>query len=501
MLLVFVVLMLLSAVLYLAYMSGFFGTVKGARIPWWRAYKDKANQYDDLWALYEDGTELLTKAEAECETWRTKADFYSEDLERCSSELERASQSATEWESRYWRAELILNDTLSQKEAVEIELDTAESESGEWKLKYLTTKGSLDCLEIMYSDLKDDLGELTRRLAQTTSDRDLLEAELRNRTVEIIKLKYLLELASSDLRWMTRERDAWASRFGELEISYKDLLCELKMSKALAEKYKGLYEEQARRLEETLAELEEYRSRCERLASTLNQSNLENRELRRLYESTLANLRATAAEMDRWKAAYQDLYRRYNASVGDAGYWRSMYGNLSVVLAQVRSERDVWILLYQSVSAQLSECQSEVRYWMSLYATCQSELEDALAEARYWKALYQGLANISLHLEIVNASVVSRSCGKPSVVSADIRVCVSTRETPIYMYLEYWAEPLDCVYGYGSILEDVSTWPGNCKTFRVTLNFGKGISSYKIVARASLRPIHGYDEVWKTGPT
>jgi len=170
------------------------------------------------------------------------------------------------------------------------------------------------------------------------------------------------------------------------------------------------------------------------------------------------------------------------------------------VLAQVRSERDAWILLYQSVSAQLSECQSEVRYWRSLYATCQSELEDALAEARYWKALYQGLANISLHLEIVNATVISRSCGKPSVVSADIRVCVSTRDTPIFMFLEYWAEPLDCVYGYGSILEDVSSWPADCKTFRVTMNFGKGLSSYKIVARASLRPIHGYDEAWKVGP-
>ncbi len=499
-LVVVVALVSLAALLYLAYLSGLFGTVKGEKAPWRRAYRDKADQYDRLWALYRNRTELLNKTRDEADAWKAKAESCSEDLVRCSSELELSAKRSAEWESKYWRTEFVLNLTVSQKEALEMELDNARNESEDWKWKYFATKSSLDCLQIMYAGLKDDLEELKRRFNETAADREILEKELMNRTIEIIRLTCLLEVSSSDLRQMTSERDAWVVRFRELETSYNDLLCELKMSRALVERYKGLYEEEVRRLEQALREMEECRSRCERLAAALNKSNLDYRELRSLYDRLAADLETMTADLDRWRTAYQALHLRYNASVEDARYWRSMYENLSAVLARVRSERDAWILLYQTVNVHLSECQSEVNYWRTLYLARQSELDDALAEAARWKALYQGLANISLRLEIANVTVISRSCGKPSVVSADVKVCVSTKDTPMFMFLEYWAEPLDCIYGYGSILEDISSWPANCKTFRVTMSFGKGISSYKIVARASLRPIHGYDEIWQVGP-
>jgi hypothetical protein len=154
----------------------------------------------------------------------------------------------------------------------------------------------------------------------------------------------------------------------------------------------------------------------------------------------------------------------------------------------------------QQLTTELDNCTQVVEEWISLYQVIQEQLQDALSEVEYWQNLYMDLANITVNLSIDNLVVLERIDGKPSVVSADITVCVSTVDTSMLLLLEFWGEPIDCIWGYGSVLEDISEWPGNCKVFNVTMDFGFGVPPYKVVAKATLRPIHGLVLVEEVGP-
>lgn len=520
-LLILAILLLTMICLYMAHLAGILGPVDGQKGLWRGAYRDRAEQYDSLETLHLNQSRLLENTEAERDAWESKAGTYSEDLDS-------ARGSRDEWKSRYWQTEMVLNDTISDKEWLEAELDGVEKERDEWRSQALSTKGSLESLELRYSELEDELAGLRNDLAQTTSDKKVLEVELKDKIAQLIKLQLGLVLMHLEVKEVGRERDEWVSRFHELELSYRDLLCEVKIARLGAERWKELYEGQLDKVDQLLAEVDEWSAKYERLVA-------ENRRLRRLYNGLLERLELLTAERDHWMDAYLDLNRSYNSLAEEIGYWRERCENLTSALDAMQSERDHWMMLYQELSGQhsqcltqveywknlyistqselenalaeiqelsgqLSECQSEVEYWRELYLLTHSELEDALVEIEYWKTLYQDLANISLDLEIGNITVEERQGGKPSIVSADMTVCVSTIDTPIFLFLEFWAEPLDCIWGYGSLVEDVSEWSDNCKTFHVTLDFGTGVGPYKVVATASLRPIEGYDQDEEAGP-
>ncbi len=485
-LLILAILLLTMICLYMAHLAGILGPVDGQKGLWRGAYRDRAEQYDSLETLHLNQSRLLENTEAERDAWESKAGTYSEDLDL-------AKGSRDEWKSRYWQTEMVLNDTISEKEWLEAEIDGAEKERDEWRSQALSTKGSLESLELRYSELEDELAGLRNDLTQTTSDKKVLEVELKDKIAQLIKLQLGLVLMHLEVKEVGRGRDEWVSRFHELELSYRDLLCEAKIARLEAERWKELYGGQLDKVDQLLAEIDGWSAKYERLVA-------ENRRLRRLYNGLLERLELLTAERDHWMDAYLDLNMSYNSLAEEIEYWRERCKNLTSALDAMQSERDHWMMLYQELSGQHSQCLKQVEYWKNLYISTQSELEDALVEIEYWKTLYQDLANISVDLEIGNITVEERQGGKPSIVSADITVCVSTTDTPIFLFLEFWAEPLDCIWGYGSLVEDVSEWSDNCKTFHVTLDFGTGAGPYKVMATASLRPIEGYDQDEEAGP-
>ena len=524
-LLLIIISVLIIALLYTAYLAGIFGTTGGQRGIWRRAYR---NQTDYLEKENSNLFVMLVAAREERDGWEALAREHLADLSECRSELSSAQGIAQRWETRYWRTELSLNGTLG-------ELRRVEMESNEWEDMYASTLGELRSLEDEHARLTDELSSTRSDLEEARRDKAVIQAELRDRSLDLVKLQVAVGLLHLELGRKDGEVDRLVQRFHELELEHRDLLCELRFCESENARWEELVEELHGEIEARVEEIEACRNRMERVLLAMENTRMENEELRSLYESMLVRVEGIVRERDRVLLAYRVLSHNHTLLLEELGNLEEYCANLTELLIELESERDHWLLLYQQASTQLSLCLGQLDYWrgmyesillqledalaeiqllsgqldnctqsaeewMNLYQSIQLQLLEALSEVEYWRGLYMDLANITVDVGIDNLVVLERIDGKPSVVSADITVCVSTVETPMLLLLEFWGEPIDCVWGYGSIVEDVSGWPGNCKVFSVTMDFGIGVPPYHIVAKTTLMPIDGQDLTEVEGP-
>ena len=524
-LLLAVILILVIALVYMAYLAGIFGTTGGQKGIWREAYR---NQTDHLEGENSDLYRMLVVAREDGDDWETIAEGYLADLEKCRLQLSSVEDDSREWESRYWEARLSLNGTLGELARIEMERD-------EWMEEHASALEELSSLENEHDRLEVELASLRADLETSRENEEQVREELRDRSMELVKLQVMIGLIHVQLGIADDEVDAWVKKYHELELEYRDLLCELRFCRSENSGLEEMVEQQRCELDEVLAELGACRERTGRILISLESIRGENRELRSLYDSMLADLESALGERDRLLTAYRRLLQNQTMLLEERSDLREHCENLTGLLIEAESDRDHWLALYQQVSLQLSIYSGEAEYWenqyqsilqelgialseiqvlsdqldnctivaeewMALYQSIQVQLAGALAEVEYWRDLYMDLANITLDISIDNLVVLERIGGKPSVVSADITVCVSTVDTPMILLLEFWGEPVDCIWGYGSIVEDISEWPGNCKVFSVTMDFGKGVPPYKVIAKATLRPVSGFDQVEEEGP-
>jgi len=519
------ILILLIVLIYTAYLAGLFGTTPGQRGIWREAYR---NQTDHLERRSSDLFRMLIAAREELDQMRSLADERLADLNECRTDLSSSQATGRRLESRYWEAELSLNGTIG-------ELIRVERERDEWEEGYENVVDELNSLEEAYASMEDQLSRLEEDLEDAGRDKAVVQEELKGKAAEITKLQVAIGLLYVQVGLKEKEVDDWILKFHELELEYRDLLCELEFCQYEKEQLGEFVERWQSELAEALGELESCRTRTERILAALDMALTENQNLRRLYDSMSSRLEFIVRERDRFTVAYRDLLRNQTLLIDERDYLQSYCENLTLLLIEAESERDHWFLLHQQASTQLSICLGQVGYWkdkydtifsqlestfaeieqlsaeldnctqvveewISLYQTIQEQLQNALSEVDYWQNLYMDLANITVDLSIDNLVVLERIDGKPSVVSADITVCVTTVDTPVLLLLEFWGEPIDCIWGYGSVLDNISEWTGNCSVFNVTMDFGIGVSPYKVVAKATLRPVHGMVLVEEVGP-
>jgi hypothetical protein len=520
-----VILILAIALVYTAYLAGIFGTTDGQRGIWREAYR---NRTDRLEMENSDLYRMLVAAREGGEEWESIAEGCLSDLEKCRLQLSEAEDGSRGWESRYWEARLSLNGTLGELARMEMERD-------EWKEEHASTLERLRSLENEHDRLELELASSRADLEASRVNEEQLRQDLRDRSMELAGLQVMMGLLHINLGIADDEVDAWVQKYHRLELDYRDLLCEMRFCRSEKAGLEELVEQQLWELDGVLAELDACRESTGRILIALETIRGENRELRLLHDSMLAELETAVRERDRLLTAYRRLLQNQTQLLGERNDLREYCENLTELLIEAESDRDHWQALYQQVSLQLSICSGEADYWeseyqlilqeldialaeiqvlseqldnctvvaeewMSLYQSIQVQLAEALAEIDYWRDLYMDLANITMDISIDNLVVLERIGGKPSVVSADITVCVSTVDTPMFLLLEFWGEPIDCIWGYGSIAEDISEWPGNCKVFSVTMDFGMGVPPYKVVAKATLRPVSGFDQAEEEGP-
>ncbi len=502
--------LVIALVVYLLHLAGFFAAPRG-QLLWRGAYRSLSDDYQELESLHGNQSRSLSQAREEKEKWENEAEWLRSALEARESRLD---------------------EIQAEIEICREELGRTRGELEKARCEYLRAAELLNRTRRERDDYRSLSSVLRHELCVTRSNLTAARRELEIRMAELASLREEVKGLQEQLEASRDDRDQWISRLHELELEYQELMCRLKICELEEARWRDLYLEELAELEEAL---ERCGNRTRSLSQALDDCRSRNRELRAENEEVLLELERVISERDRWKEAYRELNRSYRLLQEELGALRERCANISAALEEVTRERDRWENLYGELEASYRTCLSRLEYWRNrcdelmadletvqaeneelsdqleecssrvneLEATCdslQEELDQALSSVEYWHGLYDGLWNITLSLEIGNISVLDRECGKPSRISAEIMACVSTTESPMYLFLEYWAEPLDCVWGYGTITEEVSQWESTCKTFNVTLDFGTGVGPYKVISKGRLQPIHGAAEAEKRGP-
>jgi len=506
--------------LLLAFLAGLFGAEEGKYL-WRDAYRSLKGRHEELGEFYSNQSSLLNETRDQRDRWRGRSESLKVVLEECRNSLRALESELNALEERHARAEL--------------ELCASQGENRE--LRCLLNQSRLDAEEIrsLYQAASNELDEVRLELCEERCERVAVETRLEANIALLHSTRDRLREAVLELNQTEGERDSWIERFHNLELENRELLCSLRICRIELQRLRGMYRSCEAQVEGMRLELESCLKRMKSLRHQLEESRRESERLRRLYEVTLERFNRAAEERDRWKMGYLDLDLTHTNLLLELARCEARYDNLSRSVEILSEERDRWKGLYEELqglyhdciadvsywrgryytaasdledalatiselSDQLASCGSDVEYWRTLYESRQAELDDAVNQAAYWRGLYEQLANISVDMSIGNITVLERESGKPSRISADLEVCVSFTGAPVYLFLEYWAEPIDCVWGYGSLVEDVSDWAGRCKTFHVVLDFGTGVGPYKVIAKARLQPIHGYVEAEEIGP-
>jgi hypothetical protein len=515
-----VIVVLISTCLYMAYLAGILGTVGGQSGLWRALYGSKADQYEALQGLYSNQSGLLVGARDERDQWEARAEGLELELDLLRSTRDDLERMGQETESA-------LSDALREKEEAMRALEESGKEGDEWRTSYLLANEELDSLRARYTELEGQLDDVVGNLGRVSLEKGRLEGELNAKAAELVKVQISLALLHLKLGKLENEKDQQAETIHQLELVNQGLVFDLRLLEDRALAWKRSYQEEARKVDRLWAQVNDLSARVERLMEALESTTAENAMLRRIQRVTAARLESALAELARCRSAYRELNASYTLLLrenqilrlvcenltAERDHWRTLYQNLSSQLPEWQSQVDYWRSLYEStqsqlqaalasigqLSAQLAQSQSEAQHWLDLYLSTQFQLQLALVQVEYWRDLYHNLANISVEVAMGNITVETR-CVWPYSVSTDILVCVSSTETPIYLVLEYWAESSGETYGYGSHIEDVSTWEGNCKTFPTITDFGTGLEVYNVVARASLRPLNGLDQAILPGP-
>jgi len=486
--------------IYAAYLAGFFGKVDGHRGLWRDAYLWKAAELDATEKLLSNKTRQLSHLQADCDRWAEMAKTFSNRLSGLEGELDDERSVSLSLRSKCQILQLQLNSTIERREALQEELERQSELAERWEGAYRSAQASLECLQARYADLASRYSNATQALRSSDDRLRRLENQLHNATIQLAKTRIQLSFYKESLEEAEERLSDLQERFEELDHLYRDLACRLKLLQLNLSQWRDLYEAKQKEIDHIMKHLRRCRSLVSNLTAELEQKNRQNEELERLRETLQDQLEQAERDVQWWRSAFEEANRSLVQANASAQYWRARCENLSVLLSQIEWQRDHWIALYEEVSRRLAECQEQREYWRQRFQVLQTELDEERANTAYWQKLYQELAGVYVNVTLGNVTVLERKSGLPSKVSVDITVWASTIQTPILLILEYWAEPTDCIYGYGSLAEDISTWPRRWKTFSVILDFKRGLSSYKVVATASLRPINGYDQGDVCGP-
>ena len=156
----------------------------------------------------------------------------------------------------------------------------------------------------------------------------------------------------------------------------------------------------------------------------------------------------------------------------------------------------------ETVAADRNQWRTWAQENTSLVERLGMDIEELEECKEKWFETYRNLDTIRVEVDGIDNLVVEHRTGadQPCCVSCDVTVGVSSTDYPMWLVLTCCGVKGDAEYWMEEVKDNIVQWESKTKTFHVVMDFMEGLTDYKVLASASLRPLDGFNQVKTLGP-